>query len=52
LITVGIICLVVAVLFWSNPILWTIGVILVILGVIFWILGALGRAVGGRRHYY
>jgi len=52
LITLGIICLVVAVLFWSNPILWTIGVILVVLGVLFWILGALGRAVGGRRHYY
>ena len=29
-----------------------LGVILVILGVIFWILGAMGRAVGGRRHYY
>ncbi|MFL5893186.1 MAG: DUF6131 family protein [Solirubrobacterales bacterium] len=52
MITLGIICLVVAVLFWSNPILWTIGVILVVLGVLFWILGALGRAVGGRRHYY
>jgi hypothetical protein len=25
---------------------------LVVLGVIFWILGAMGRAVGGRRHYY
>jgi hypothetical protein len=33
-------------------ILWAIGVILIILGVIFWILGAIGRAVGGRRHYY
>ena len=49
MITVGIICLIVAVLFWGNPILWTIGVILVFLGVIFWILGAMGRAVGGRR---
>ena len=29
-----------------------IGAILVFLGLIFWILGALGRAVGGRRHYY
>jgi hypothetical protein len=38
LITVGIICLVVAALFWGNPILWTIGVILVVVGVIFWIL--------------
>jgi hypothetical protein len=33
-------------------ILWAIGVILIVLGVIFWILGAMGRAVGGRRHYY
>jgi len=31
---------------------WVSGVILVVLGVIFWILGAMGRAVGGRRHYY
>ena len=34
------------------PILWTVGFILVILGVVFELLGATGRAVGGRRHYY
>ena len=28
------------------------GIVLAVLGVIFWILGAMGRAVGGRRHYY
>jgi hypothetical protein len=33
-------------------ILYTIGAILAIVGVIFWVLGALGRAVGGRPHYY
>ena len=33
-------------------ILYTIGAILVVIGVIFWILGAMGRAVGGRPHYY
>jgi len=33
-------------------ILWVIGAILVVLGLIFWILGAMGRAVGGRPHYY
>ncbi len=44
--------LVVAALFWGNPILWTIGVILVVLGVLFWILGAIGRAVRGRAPYY
>ena len=30
----------------------TVGVILVIVGAILWILGAAGREVGGRRHYY
>jgi hypothetical protein len=33
-------------------ILYAIGGILLVLGIIFWILGAMGRAVGGRRHYY
>jgi hypothetical protein len=36
----------------GAPILWTVGVILVIVGAILWILGAAGREVGGRRHYY
>jgi Family of unknown function (DUF6131) len=34
------------------PILWTIGIILLIVGAIFWILGATGRAVGGRKYWY
>ncbi|MFJ5725659.1 DUF6131 family protein [Streptomyces sp. NPDC093149] len=33
-------------------ILWTIGVVLVVIGIILWILGAVGHAVGGRRHYW
>ncbi|MGW2305819.1 DUF6131 family protein [Streptomyces sp. NPDC001809] len=33
-------------------ILWTIGIILVVIGAVLWILGALGHAVGGRRHYW
>jgi len=33
-------------------ILWTIGIILLVIGAILAILGAMGRAVGGRRHYY
>ncbi len=36
----------------SIPILTTIGVILVVVGLILMLLGATGRAVGGRRHYY
>jgi hypothetical protein len=51
LIVLGIICLILAAIF-NIGFLWAIGVILVVLGVIFWILGAMGRAVGGRRHYY
>ena len=33
-------------------ILWTLGIILVIIGLILAVLGAAGRQVGGRRHWY
>ncbi|MCL6298828.1 DUF6131 family protein [Streptomyces kronopolitis] len=33
-------------------ILWTIGIVLAVLGAICWILGSLGHAVFGRRHYW
>jgi hypothetical protein len=33
-------------------ILWTIGIILLIVGLALAVLGSMGRAVGGRRHYY
>ena len=51
MIITGIVLLILAVLLHVG-ILWAIGVLLIVLGVIFWILGAIGRAVGGRRHYY
>jgi hypothetical protein len=51
LIVLGIILLILGALL-NVGILWGIGAILLVLGVIFWILGAMGRAVGGRRHYY
>ena len=31
---------------------YTIGIILVVVGAILWILGAMGRAVGPRTHYW
>lgn len=34
------------------PVLWSIGVLLLLIGLVLWILGSIGRAVGGRRHYY
>jgi uncharacterized protein DUF6131 len=51
MIILGIICLILGAIF-NVWLLWVIGGILVVLGAIFWVLGAAGRAVGGRRHYY
>lgn len=33
-------------------IVWTIGVIVLLIGLVLWVLGKMGHAVGGRRHYY
>jgi hypothetical protein len=33
-------------------ILWTIGIVLVVVGAVLYLLGSMGRAVGGRRHYF
>ncbi len=33
-------------------IIWTLGIILVVVGAVLMLLGGMGRAVGGRRHYY
>ncbi|MEV2251725.1 DUF6131 family protein [Streptomyces sp. NPDC050147] len=51
MIALGIILLIIG-LVAGISILWTIGVILVIIGVILWILGSVGHAVGGRKHYW
>jgi len=51
MIVLGVILLLIG-LFADISILWTIGIILVVVGVILWILGATGRAVGGRRYWY
>ena len=32
-------------------IVWTIGIIVLVIGLVFVLLGAVGRGVGGRRHY-
>lgn len=36
----------------AIPVLWTIGVIVLVVGLILALLGTMGRAVGGRRHYW
>ncbi|BDM69149.1 hypothetical protein HEK616_26360 [Streptomyces nigrescens] len=50
-IVLGIILLVVGFLT-GIGILWTIGIILAVIGAILWVLGAMGHAVAGRRHYW
>ena len=51
MIILGIILLLLGAIF-NVGFLFAIGVILIVLGVIFWILGAMGHAIAGRRHYY
>jgi len=51
MITLGIIFLVIGFVA-GMPVLWSIGVLLVIIGLVLELLGATGRAFGGRRHYY
>ncbi len=44
-------CLVIGLLI-KIPILWTLGIIALVVGAVLLILGAAGRAVGGRKHWY
>ena len=39
-------------IFASIPILTTIGIVLLVVGAILYVLGATGRAVGGRKVWY
>ena len=51
MIILGIILLILGFVF-TIPILWTIGIILIVVGVVLAILGATGRAIGGRKYWY
>jgi hypothetical protein len=51
MIVLGIILLIIGFIA-KVAILWTIGIILVLVGLALMVLGMMGRAVGGRRHYY
>jgi Family of unknown function (DUF6131) len=50
-IALGVILLIIGFLA-KIAILWTIGIVLVVIGLILVVLGMMGRAVGGRAHYY
>ena len=51
MIILGIILLILGFVF-GIPILWTIGIILTVAGAVLSILGATGRAIGGRKTWY
>jgi hypothetical protein len=51
MIVLGLILLIIGFLA-KIAILWTLGIILIVVGAILALLGGMGRAVGGRRHYY
>jgi hypothetical protein len=52
MIVFGICLLIIAAIVTKLAVLWGIGIIVLVVGVILAILGSMGRAVGGRRHYY
>ena len=51
MIVVGIVLLIIGYLL-KVALLWSLGVIVLIVGLVLLLLGALGHAVGGRRHYF
>jgi Family of unknown function (DUF6131) len=51
MIILGIILLVIGFIL-AIHILWILGIIALVVGLILALLGATGRAVGGRRHYW
>ncbi|GAA2678513.1 DUF6131 family protein [Streptomyces lunalinharesii] len=51
MVVLGIILLIIGFLT-GIAILWTIGIILLVIGAVLWLLGTLGHAIGGRRHYW
>ncbi|HJQ77581.1 MAG TPA: hypothetical protein VJ948_10030 [Acidimicrobiia bacterium] len=51
MIILGVILVILGAIF-DIGILYTIGGILAVVGIILWLLGAFGRQVGPRTHYY
>lgn len=51
MVTFGVVLMIIGFLL-GVPFLWSIGVLLLLIGLVLWILGSIGHAVGGRRHYY
>lgn len=51
MITLGVVLLIIG-LIAKVGILWVIGIVLLVIGLLAVLLGAMGHAIGGRRHYF
>jgi hypothetical protein len=51
MIILGIVLLIIGFLV-KIAIVWTIGIVVLLVGLIAVLLGAVGRGIGGRRHYW
>lgn len=51
MITLGLVLLILGFIF-GIPVLWTIGIVLLVIGLVLALVGATGRAIGGRNHWY
>jgi uncharacterized protein DUF6131 len=51
MITFGVVLLIIGFLT-GIAFIWSLGVIIVVVGLVLWVLGSIGHAVGGRKHYY
>ena len=51
MIIVGLVLLLLGFIF-GIPVLWSIGIVVLVVGLILLLLGAIGREVGGRKHYF
>jgi hypothetical protein len=51
MITLGVVLLIIGFIA-AVHIIWVLGIIAVVVGAVLALLGATGRAVGGRRHYF
>jgi hypothetical protein len=50
-IVLGVVLLIIGFVF-HVPIIWTLGILALVVGVIIALVGAAGREIGGRRHWY
>ncbi len=52
MIVLGLILLIIGLVVSGLKVLFVIGLILLIIGLVLAVLGGMGRAVGGRKHWY